>query len=223
MPASLSTSLDDLDRPVITPPEGRKKVLLHSCCAPCSGEVMEAMQASGIEYSIYFYNPNIHPREEYELRKAENIRFAEKHNTSPSSGRGLRHGQLVRPCEGPGNGNPSAARAVPRCASGSPLRSHRASMRTEEWLPRNHELPGHFPLEKHGADQRLRRTRRRPSIRGSPIGPLTGAKRRGAQRMVEISKRERFYMQEYCGCIYSLRDTNKWRLASRTAQDPISA
>src|SRR5205814_127935 len=52
--------------------------LLHSCCAPCSGEVMEAMTASGIDYSIFFYNPNIHPREEYEIRKNENIRYAEK-------------------------------------------------------------------------------------------------------------------------------------------------
>jgi hypothetical protein len=33
----------------------------------------------------------------------------------------------------------------------------------------------------------------------------------GAQRMLEISKREQFYQQEYCGCIYSLRDSNKWR------------
>lgn len=39
---------------------------------------MEAMLASGIEYTIYFYNPNIHPLKEYELRKDENIRFAEK-------------------------------------------------------------------------------------------------------------------------------------------------
>ncbi|RYD33764.1 MAG: hypothetical protein EOP87_10435, partial [Verrucomicrobiaceae bacterium] len=66
-------------RPCLETPGGHKKVLLHSCCAPCSGEVMEAMTASGIDYTIYFYNPNIHPRTEYELRKAENIRFAEKH------------------------------------------------------------------------------------------------------------------------------------------------
>ena len=32
--------------------------------------------------------------------------------------------------------------------------------------------------------------------------------------MLEISKREGFYAQQYCGCIYSLRDTNKWRLAN---------
>ena len=39
---------------------------------------MEAIAASGIETTIYFYNPNIHPKEEYEIRKDENIRFAEK-------------------------------------------------------------------------------------------------------------------------------------------------
>jgi predicted adenine nucleotide alpha hydrolase (AANH) superfamily ATPase len=31
----------------------------------------------------------------------------------------------------------------------------------------------------------------------------------GADRMVEIAKREQFYQQEYCGCVYSLRDTNR--------------
>ena len=35
----------------------------------------------------------------------------------------------------------------------------------------------------------------------------------GAQRMIEISQREQFYQQEYCGCVYSLRDTNARRAA----------
>jgi predicted adenine nucleotide alpha hydrolase (AANH) superfamily ATPase len=38
------------------------------------------MRASAIDLTVYFYNPNIHPREEYDLRKSENIRFAEKHS-----------------------------------------------------------------------------------------------------------------------------------------------
>ena len=47
--------------------------------SPCSGEVMETLIESGIDFSIFFYNPNIHPVKEYEIRKEENIRFAEKH------------------------------------------------------------------------------------------------------------------------------------------------
>lgn len=38
------------------------------------------MLASGSDYTIFFYNPNIHPRKEYELSKNEKIRFAEKFN-----------------------------------------------------------------------------------------------------------------------------------------------
>jgi hypothetical protein len=41
----------------------------------------------------------------------------------------------------------------------------------------------------------------------------------GAARMIEISKRERFYQQEYCGCVYSLRDTNRHR--RDTGRQPI--
>ena len=35
----------------------------------------------------------------------------------------------------------------------------------------------------------------------------------GALRMLDISKREEFYQQEYCGCVYSLRDSNRWRMS----------
>ncbi len=48
-------------------------MLLHSCCAPCSGEVIEAIRASAIDLTVYFYNPNIHPREEYDLRKVDQV------------------------------------------------------------------------------------------------------------------------------------------------------
>ena len=41
---------------------------------------MDSFIYSGIDFTIYFYNPNIHPREEYEIRKRENIRYAEKKN-----------------------------------------------------------------------------------------------------------------------------------------------
>lgn len=69
-----------LQRPQLSLPNDADKLLLHSCCAPCSGEVMEAITASGIDYTIFFYNPNIHPQREYLIRKEENIRFAEQHN-----------------------------------------------------------------------------------------------------------------------------------------------
>ena len=61
----------------LTTPNNQAPVLMHSCCAPCAAELMEAMVESKIPYSIFFYNPNIHPKKEYEIRKQENIRFAQ--------------------------------------------------------------------------------------------------------------------------------------------------
>ena len=54
------------------------KVLLHSCCAPCSGAMIEQMRNEGHDVTIFFYNPNIHPKQEYEIRKEENKQYAAK-------------------------------------------------------------------------------------------------------------------------------------------------
>ncbi|MBR6167397.1 MAG: epoxyqueuosine reductase QueH [Paludibacteraceae bacterium] len=58
-------------------PEGCTRVLLHACCAPCSSAIVEWLLAHEIRPVIYYYNPNIYPREEYEIRKNESKRHAE--------------------------------------------------------------------------------------------------------------------------------------------------
>jgi predicted adenine nucleotide alpha hydrolase (AANH) superfamily ATPase len=70
--------MNTAERPKLEAPGQVKKVLLHSCCAPCEGEVLETMVDSGITPTVFFYNPNIHPKKEYELRKVEDKRFCEK-------------------------------------------------------------------------------------------------------------------------------------------------
>ena len=50
-------------------------VLLHSCCAPCSAAVIEWMLANDFTPTVYYYNPNIFPLEEYEKRKGELNRY----------------------------------------------------------------------------------------------------------------------------------------------------
>ncbi|MBR1712315.1 MAG: epoxyqueuosine reductase QueH [Alloprevotella sp.] len=64
-------------RNAITAPEGIREVLLHACCAPCSSAIVEWMLGAGIRPVLYYYNPNIFPREEYDIRKAESKRHAE--------------------------------------------------------------------------------------------------------------------------------------------------
>ena len=56
---------------------GETTVLLHTCCAPCSSAIIEAMMQNGITPVIYYCNPNIYPQEEYEIRKNECTRYAQ--------------------------------------------------------------------------------------------------------------------------------------------------
>ncbi|MCL1937494.1 MAG: epoxyqueuosine reductase QueH [Candidatus Azobacteroides sp.] len=51
-------------------------LLLHTCCAPCSAAVIEWLRGQGIYPTLFFFNPNIYPQNEYEIRKNELIRHA---------------------------------------------------------------------------------------------------------------------------------------------------
>ncbi len=60
----------------IETPDGSDKVLLHTCCAPCSSAIIECMMQHGIIPTIFYFNPNIYPLEEYNIRKEECSRYA---------------------------------------------------------------------------------------------------------------------------------------------------
>lgn len=202
-------SLHSYNRPVLEPPGGQKRVLLHSCCAPCSGEVMEAMRASGLDFAIYFYNPNIHPREEYELRKAENIRFAEKHGIPFVDADYDTDNWFARV-----KGLEWEPERGARCTLCFDMRFERTALHAHE-----HGYPvitSCLGISRWKNLEQINGCGERAAARydGMRYWTFNWRKQGGAERMLEISKEEQFYMQEYCGCIYSLRDTNKWRTAS---------
>ncbi len=66
-----------MKKEAIIVPEGCREVLLHACCAPCSSAIVEWMLAHDVRPTIFYYNPNIFPLEEYEIRKNESKRHAE--------------------------------------------------------------------------------------------------------------------------------------------------
>lgn len=57
-------------------PNGERQLLLHCCCAPCSGAIVECLQERGITPVLFFSNSNIYPYSEYEHRRAECERWA---------------------------------------------------------------------------------------------------------------------------------------------------
>ena len=79
MSSTLSLTLTDERNELINSiPNDITKVLLHSCCAPCSGSMIKELVDLGISVTVLWYNPNIHPRSEYEIRKQENLKYAIK-------------------------------------------------------------------------------------------------------------------------------------------------
>ena len=53
-------------------------LLLHTCCAPCSAAIIEWLLANGVRPTLFYFNPDVFPQEEYEIRKAECTSYAGK-------------------------------------------------------------------------------------------------------------------------------------------------
>jgi predicted adenine nucleotide alpha hydrolase (AANH) superfamily ATPase len=191
----------------LTVPNGENKVLMHSCCAPCSGELIEAMVKEGIDLTIFFYNPNIHPKKEYEIRKAENIRYAEKLGI-PFIDADYDVQNWFYKAKGMEN-EPEKGIRCTMCfdmrfvrtaeyAAKNGFKVYTSSLGLSRWKDMDQiNKSGEFGA-KHVDDQVTYWT-------------YNWRKEGGGARMYDIAKREQFYKQEYCGCIYSLRDTNNWR------------
>ena len=54
------------------------KLLMHTCCAPCSVYCIDTLRKEGIEPTLYWYNPNIHPYMEYKARRDCLKEYSEK-------------------------------------------------------------------------------------------------------------------------------------------------
>src|SRR3990167_1670484 len=196
-------------RPTLELPSGTKQLLLHSCCAPCAGDIMETLLESKINYTIYFYNPNIHPIKEYEIRKEENKRFAKKHHI-PFIDADYDKDEWFSRVKGlelePERGA--------RCTMCFDMRFERTALYAHEHgfkvISSTLGISRWKNMEQIN-DCGVRAANHYPDMM---YWTYNWRKQGGSQRMIEVSKREQFYQQEYCGCVFSLRDTNRWRLTN---------
>ncbi len=191
---------------ILTLPPTKTKLLLHTCCAPCSGEIMLRLIESSIDFDLFFYNPNIHPKKEYLLRKDENIKFANKHNIKIIDAEydtknwfNLTRGMEWEPERGI------------RCETCFDMRFYK----TAEYASKNGYdiISSTLGISRWKNFEQINLSGRNATKSFSNIDywDFNWRKNNGSQRMLEVSKKEEFYMQEYCGCVYSLRDTNIWR------------
>ena len=195
----------------LNPPPGVSRVLLHSCCAPCSGAMVEAMMdCDQIEQVVvFFYNPNIQPKREYEIRKEENKRWCEKLGIEfvdcdydvenwYSRVKGMEF-------------DPERGR---RCTECFDMRMERTALYAHEH--------GFHAIATTNATSRWKDSKQvdtsgeRAAARYDNLVYYAQDWQSDEMtiRKYQISAGERFYKQEYCGCSYSLRDSNEWRRAN---------
>ena len=199
--------LKNYERPQLDLPGDNDSLLLHSCCAPCAGEVMEAVAASDIKTTVYFYNPNIHPIAEYEIRKDENKRFCDKLGFEFIDADYDKDNWFERI-----KGLEDEPERGKRCTECFDMRFERSALYAHE-----------NDFNVYATTLGISRWKNMDQINTSgdkaaarydelTYWDFNWRKQGGSSRMIEISKQENFYQQEYCGCVYSLRDTNKWRM-----------
>jgi predicted adenine nucleotide alpha hydrolase (AANH) superfamily ATPase len=168
---------------------------------------MEKMIASSLDLTIFFYNPNIHPREEYEIRKQENIRFAQKMKIPFIDADYDRDNWFTR-AKGL-EGEPEKGK---RCTMCFDMRFERSALYAQE--NGFSVFTSSLGLSRWKDMNQITQSGMRAASRypGLIYWTYNWRKEGGAARMYEIAKREEFYQQENCGCVYSLRDTNLWRI-----------
>ena len=201
-----SLTAEHYERPQLKTPNGESSLLLHSCCAPCAGEIMEAVAASEIKTTVYFYNPNIHPLQEYELRKEENKRYCQKLGFDFIDADYDKDNWFKRI-----QGLENEPERGERCTKCFDMRFERSALYAHE---NNFFLfATTLGISRWKDLDQVNNSGLRAADRYSGLNfwDFNWRKAGGSPRMIEISKREEFYQQEYCGCVYSLRDTNKWR------------
>ena len=181
--------------------ETEAKVLLHSCCAPCSGAVVEWMVENGIRPTIYFSNSNIYPFEEYELRKAELIRYAKLFGLEVIDD-DFNHSEWLE------SARPLAAEPErgKRCEACFLFRLRRAAKYAHEH--------GFNVLTTTLASSRWKDLKQVNAAGEAACASFDGVRWWGQnwricglqERRSEILREQQFYNQEFCGCEFSHRN-----------------
>ena len=199
--------LKNYERPQLDLPGDNDSLLLHSCCAPCAGEVMEAVAASDIKTTVYFYNPNIHPIAEYEIRKDENKRFCDKLGFEFIEADYDKDNWFERI-----KGLEDEPERGKRCTECFDMRFERSALYAHENDFNVYATT--LGISRWKDMDQINTSGDKAAARYDELTywDFNWRKQGGSSRMIEISKQENFYQQEYCGCVYSLRDTNKWRM-----------
>lgn len=175
---------------------GKKKILMHSCCGPCSTACIERLKEY-FDITVVYYNPNIEPLDEYIKRKNEQIRALNL--------LGIKYmdcdydNETYKKIADPLKDEPEGGK---RCTACFALRLKKTAT-----LARDNDFDYFtttLTVSPHKNSELINKL-------GIEIGENVGVKflvadfkkREGYKRSIELSKEFNLYRQNYCGCSYS--------------------
>ena len=176
--------------------DSRPKLLLHSCCAPCSSYVISYL-AQAFNVTVFYYNPNISPREEYEKRKAEQLRLIQT------------LGVNFLDCEYEGEAFTLAAQGLEnepergaRCTKCFALRLQKTAQAAKDggflWFCTTLSVS---PLKSAPLLNQIGQEMGKEY--GTNFLPSDFKKKGGYLQSIELSRAHGLYRQDYCGCAFS--------------------
>ena len=178
----------------------RPKLLLHSCCGPCSSSVLEFL-SKYFDIDVYYYNPNIYPKEEYIKRKEEQKRLLNNLNINYIEGdydTDLFNLKI--------KGLESEPEGGSRCFECIKLRMEKTAFYAKA---NNYEyFTTTLSVSPHKNSKMINEI-------GYALEKDIGVKylysdfkkNNGYKRSIDLSKKYNLYRQDYCGCQYSLNSS----------------
>lgn len=189
----------------ISSAESKPVLLLHSCCGPCSSYVLEYL-TQYFNIKLYFYNPNIHPEDEYKKRldaQYKVIKSMQLENT-------------VEIIEGAYNtemffskvhGLESEPEGGERCRQCIKMRMEAAAseakkLNADYFATTLTVSPHKNAIYINQMGEELEQSQQITYLLSD------FKKKNGYKRSIELCRIHNIYRQDYCGCVFSFRDTD---------------
>lgn len=180
----------------------RPVVFLHSCCGPCSSYVLEYL-TQYFDVLLYFYNPNIHPEEEYKKRLEAQKKVIEK---IPFSG-------SVTLVEGEYNtkdffdsvkGLENEPEGGLRCEKCIEMRMRDTAIKAIQY--KTDFFATTLTVSPHKNALYINKTGNEIETEHKIAYLISDFKKKnGYKRSIELCREYDIYRQQYCGCVYSFR------------------
>lgn len=202
----------ELENILCKPETKGQKLLLHSCCAPCSSYVLEYLR-SRFRITVFYYNPNISFAEEYKIRREEQKCLIAQMNACAEE----ENAYAIDYMEG--DYEPECfsqiARGLEQCVEGGERCFACYRLRLRKTAIAAEEMKADFftttltvsPLKNAGKLNEI--GEELAAEYGIPFLPSDFKKKDGYKRSVELSRKYALYRQDYCGCVFSRTERNK--------------